>query len=96
MLMGATIPGACDASPVRITAEDLHDAADLCGSFGDDETRIAEYGLTFKALQEFIDDSDWRDIGAQGPMRDLDPLALAIGISIGVIAAQPLPSIARG
>lgn len=71
-----------------IDAEDLHSAADICASFGDDEDRIAEYGLPFEALRQFIEDSAWRDVDEHGAPRDLDPLALAIGISVGVIAAQ--------
>lgn len=71
-----------------ITAEDLHAAADVAGSFGDDETLIASYGMPWEALVEFVDDTSWRDIGPGGPEREMDPLALAIGISIGVIAAR--------
>lgn len=71
-----------------ITAEDLHDAADLVGRFGDDESRIGEYGLPFEELAAFVESSDWYEHDADGPPHDLDPLALAIGISIGVIAAQ--------
>lgn len=77
-----------DENGPTLTDEDLHDAADLVASFGDDETRLADYGLTMDQLQRFVDGSDWRDIDASGPHRDIDPLALAMGISIGVVAAR--------
>lgn len=72
---------------MKLTAEDLHAAADVVGGFGDNEAVLGEHGLPWAALQEFIDESDWRDVGPTGPWRDMDPLALAVGISIGVVAA---------
>lgn len=73
-----------------ITPDDLHAAADLVASWGDDESRIAEYGVSMDTLEEFVLGSDWGDIDASGPHRDIDPLALVMGISIGVIAAKTL------
>jgi len=74
---------------MALSAEDLHAAADIVGSFGDDESRIGqEYGLPVEVLKEFIDGSAWRDRDPYGPLREMDPLALAIGVSIGVIAAH--------
>ena len=71
-----------------LTPERLHAAADLLGTFGDDDSRIGEYGLPIEALQAFVDESDWQDAGPEGSGRQMDPLALAIGISIGVIACR--------
>lgn len=71
-----------------INVKHLHTAADLVGEMGDDETLIENYGMSAAVLQAFIAESDWRDVDMSGPLRDLDPLALAIGISIGVVAAE--------
>ncbi len=73
---------------MAITAEDLHSAADLIGTFGDDEGKIGLFGLPIEALHDFVDNTTWRDFDADGPECQMDSLALAIGISIGVIASR--------
>lgn len=75
---------------MKLTAEDLHRAADIVGAMGDDQTQIGEYGLPWEQLEAFVDGSDWHDVDEAGPRRTMDPLALAIGISIGVIAGRAL------
>lgn len=69
-----------------ISAEDLRTATDVLASMRD-EDMIAAFGLPVAEIVAFLGESEWREIGPAGPLRDLDALALATGISIGVIAA---------
>lgn len=73
--------------PKQISVEDLHRAADL---YAEDRPRppVEDFGLSFEDLKRFIREADWHEFGIGGPPRRLDPLALAIGISVGVIAAN--------
>ena len=69
---------------IEITAEHLHRAANLAGTTQDP----SELGFAPNALEEFVENSNWHATVLDGPSLDLDPLALAIGVSIGVIAGQ--------
>lgn len=69
---------------ITISSEDLHFAADVCGRFGDDESRIGEYGLAVDQLARFVEEADWRTPGDDHV--PVSPTSLALGVSIGVIA----------
>jgi hypothetical protein len=70
-----------------ISEEDLHKAAELVGSFDDDETQIAAYGLPTEELFAFIENSNWFDAPG-GTKLELDGASMAMGIAIGVVAAH--------
>lgn len=70
-----------------LTAESLHTAADILGGWGDDDSRLGVYGLPIEELTRFIHDSTWSD-EETGAAREIEPLSLAIGVSIGVVAAR--------
>lgn len=67
-----------------ITSEHLHRAADIVGKTEDP----AELGFAENALEQFVEESTWDDVDSKGPSRDLDPLSLAMGVSIGVLAGR--------
>ena len=71
---------------MEIEAEHLHRAADIVVELDDPKA----VGFAEGALEEFVENSTWRDDTADGAPRELEPLALALGISIGVLAGKQL------
>lgn len=71
-----------------ITAEDLHAAADHVSHAQDH----VELGFREGALEQFVEASNWWEPPALGLVAlSIDPLSLALGVSIGVVAARGAP-----
>ena len=71
---------------MKIEARHLHMAADIVGETEDHST----LGFAENALEEFVEASNWHDERPDGPLRSLDPLSLAMGVSIGVVTGKQL------
>lgn len=73
-----------------LTAEDLHEAAEYVGA-DEDGARIGQAGIAKDDVIEFVMGSDFSY--ANGEPADVDPASLALGIAIGVTAANGVPEV---
>ncbi len=71
---------------MKIEAHHLHAIADQVAETHD----LSELLFAEGALEDFAQNAKWRDDGPNGQKRTLDPLALGLGVCIGVLAGKQL------
>lgn len=73
---------------MSLTVEDLHRAAERLRELPAEDPEHARLtGISFVELARFVDEASWYDEDGN-PVRMEGPLALAVGVAVGLLAAR--------
>lgn len=70
-----------------VLAEQLHEAADIVGAA--DSSGLRQFGVAEQSVVQFVEGTAWEGEDTGDPM-NVDPLSLAMGITIGIVARARL------